>query len=150
MLSARVFLQTKESSYSLHSQGGCNHFVGSRRGLSIHNGLGTEALKRMTQRPEHLLFPSSPCHTRGMISPFLSLQFSGVICVPSFAFTSHVIMCKVSLLCLDVSGVMRIAQFLPHTAILRIRLGNSHKGPCNVPGNSQNHGCKCYDSRPLT
>ena len=35
VLGARVFLQTKESSYSLHSQGGCNHFVGSRRGLSI-------------------------------------------------------------------------------------------------------------------
>lgn len=77
------------------------------------NGLGIEALKRKTQRPEHLLFPSSPCRMRGMISPFLSLQFTGVVCVPSFEFTSHVIMSKVSLLCLDVSGVMRRAQSLP-------------------------------------
>ena len=84
----------------------------------IHpNGLGTEALKRMMQRPEHLLFPSSPCHTRGMISSFLPLQFSGVVCVPSFEFTSHVIMYKVSLLCLDVSGVIRIAQFRPRVTI---------------------------------
>lgn len=108
------------------------------------NGLGIEALKRMARRPEHLPFPSSPCHTRGMISPFPSLQFTGVGCVPRFEFASHVLMSKVSLVCSDASGVMRIADHLPHTAILKIRLGNGHEGPCNVPGNSQNHGC----SRP--
>lgn len=104
-------------------------FCGLQKSPSHPNGFGIEALKRMMQRLEHLTFPSFLWYMCKMISPLLSLWFTGVVCIPSFKFTSCVIMSKISsLLCLNVSWVMSIAQYLLNTAILKFRLDNGFKG----------------------